>query len=101
MTTALIPFGTTLYVFAPFITVHAHVFNNCYIPIFIDPTINFQHPAYDVHEYSESVEPVLILSNPSSTDITISVFATDGTATGEYYFILYRNNCSNYFLNCN
>ena len=30
------------------------------------------------------MKPVLVLSNPSSTDITVQVFITDGSATGEY-----------------
>lgn len=58
-----------------------------YMSIFIVPTVSFEDLAYNVHEYSELVEPVLVLSNPSKSDIIISVFSTDGTATGEHNFI--------------
>ena len=38
---------------------------------------------YKVNENDGQAQPVLVLSNPSSTDITISVFSTDGLATGK------------------
>ncbi|XP_065900323.1 adhesion G-protein coupled receptor V1-like [Dysidea avara] len=46
------------------------------------PTINFNQSTYNVDEDDGPAQPVLVLSNPSSTDITISVFSTDGSATG-------------------
>ena len=39
---------------------------------------------YVVDEDDGPAQPVLVLSNPSSTDITVQVFNTDGSATGEY-----------------
>ena len=47
-------------------------------------TVNFDQTVYNVDEDDGSAQPVLVLSNPSSTDITVVVFNTDGSATGEY-----------------
>ena len=47
-------------------------------------TVNFDQTVYNVDEDDGSAQPVLVLSNPSSTDITVVVFSTDGSATGEY-----------------
>jgi len=49
----------------------------------VAPTVNFSQSAYNVDEGDGPAQPVLILSNPSSTDITVSVFSTDGSATGK------------------
>ena len=49
----------------------------------IDVTVNFEQQTYNVNEDDGKVEPVLILSNPSSTAITVEVFSTDGSATGK------------------
>ena len=46
-------------------------------------TISFEQPTYIVNEADEKVEPVLVLSNPSSSIITVQVFSTDGSATGK------------------
>ena len=45
--------------------------------------MRFERPTYSVDEDDGPAQPALILSNPSSTDITVQVFNTDGTATGE------------------
>ena len=37
---------------------------------------------YSVGESGGSVQPVLVLSNPSSTDINVQVTEQGGTATG-------------------
>ena len=50
--------------------------------------VNFEQSMYNVNENAGSSQPVLVLSNPSSTDITVQVTTTDGSATGEYYSIL-------------
>ena len=47
------------------------------------PTITFTQSTYSVDEDDGPAQPVLVLSNPSSTDVTISVFSTDGSATGK------------------
>ena len=46
-------------------------------------TVSFEQQTYNVNEADEKVEPVLVLSNPSSTVITIEVSSTDGLATGK------------------
>ena len=43
---------------------------------------------YYVDEDSGSAQSILFLSNPSSIDITVEVFSTDRSATGEYCNIL-------------
>jgi len=43
---------------------------------------------YVVTEDDGPAQPVLVLSNPSSTDITFELFTTFGSATGEYLIIL-------------
>ena len=45
-------------------------------------TVSFSQSTYNVNENKGSVEPVLVLSNPSSTDVTIRVTDREGTATG-------------------
>ena len=43
----------------------------------------FNQSTYRVDEDDGPAQPVLVLSNPSSTDITVQVTNTDGSATGE------------------
>ena len=52
--------------------------------ITIDTTITFSQSTYSVDENNGSVRIVLVLSNPSSTDITVQVRDSNNTATGEY-----------------
>ena len=51
----------------------------------IVPTVNFNQSTYNADEDDGPAQPVLVLSNPSSTDITVNVFSTDGSATGKDY----------------
>ena len=51
-------------------------------------TVMFNQSMYSVNEDAGPVQPVLVISNPSSTDITVQVTNTDGSATGEYCSIL-------------
>ena len=44
--------------------------------------ITFNQSTYSVDEDDGPVQPVLVLSNPSSTNITVKVLSTDGSATG-------------------
>ena len=46
-------------------------------------TVSFNEPAYSVNENEGSARPVLVLSNPSSTDVTVHVIDSDGSAMGE------------------
>ena len=43
--------------------------------------VSFSQTTYNV---DEDDGPALVLSNPSSTPVTVEVFSTDGSATGEY-----------------
>ena len=45
-------------------------------------TISFNESAYTVNENEGQVQPVIVLSNPSSTDVTVRVTDGEGTATG-------------------
>ena len=45
----------------------------------------FKKSVYRINEGARRVQPVLVLSNPSSSDITITVVNTDVTAYGEYW----------------
>ena len=44
----------------------------------------FNQSTYSVNEDDGPAQPVLVLSNPSSTDITVQVSTTNGSATGKY-----------------
>ena len=48
----------------------------------------FSQTMYSVDESAGPAQPVLVLSNPSSTSIDVTVTNTDGSATGEYCSIL-------------
>ena len=47
-------------------------------------TVSFEQQVYTVSEAGGRIEPVLVLSNPSSSVITVQVSSTDGLATGNY-----------------
>ena len=49
----------------------------------IAANVSFEQQTYNVNETDGQIEPVLVLSNPSSTAITVEVFSTDGSATGK------------------
>ena len=50
----------------------------------------FNQSMYSVNEDAGPAQPALVISNPSSTDITVQVTNTDGSATGEYCSILFN-----------
>ena len=58
---------------------------NCVLCIFtiIDVTVIFNQLLYSVNEDDGPAQPVLVLSNPSSTDITVQARDTQNTATSE------------------
>ena len=61
------------------------IFNvNCvfHLIYFVAITISFNQSAYSIAEDGGLVQPVLVLSNPPSVDITIRVVDTGTTATG-------------------
>ena len=45
--------------------------------------ITFNQSTYSVDEDDGPAQPVLVLSNSSSTDITVQIRSKDKTATGE------------------
>ena len=47
-------------------------------------TIFFNESTFRANEGALYVVPVLVLSNPSSTNITVRVLSADESATGEY-----------------
>ena len=49
--------------------------------------MNFGQSVYTIGEDKRLVQLALILSNPSTTDITIRVLSDDGSATGETLII--------------
>ena len=50
----------------------------------LDITVNFEQITYNIAEANGLVNPVLVLSNPSSTNITVEILSTEGSATGKY-----------------
>ena len=54
------------------------------LPILLVTSVKFSQLAYSVGENNGMVQILLVLSNPSSTDITVQVSNTDGSASGEY-----------------
>ena len=46
-------------------------------------TVNFGQVAYSINESNGQLQPMLLFSNPSSTDITLQVEDTSNTATGK------------------
>ena len=49
----------------------------------IAANVSFEQQTYNVNETDGQIEPVLVLSNPSSTAIIVEVYSTDGSATGK------------------
>jgi len=47
-------------------------------------SVNFSQLEYEIEERNKPAQPVLVLSNPSSTNIIITVQNTDITAKGTY-----------------
>ena len=51
------------------------------LPQLVDTTISFKQQVYNVGEIDGLAQPTLVLSNPSSTDITIQVRVKRNNAT--------------------
>ena len=49
------------------------------------PTVFFNQSTYTVDEHTGLVQPVLILSEPQSTEFTVLVIDHNHTATGKLY----------------
>ena len=59
-------------------------FTNCATSL----NVRFDSPAYNAFEGGVLLQPGLVLSELSSTAITVQVIADDITATGEYIYII-------------
>lgn len=55
----------------------------CMYIYFADATVAFNQLQYSIVEGNGPLKPLLVLSNPSSTNITIRIANDDGTATGK------------------
>ena len=64
-----------------------YIFSHCYHPSAI--TVMFSETMYSVIENDGPAQPVLVLSNPLATPITVEVTNIDVSATGEYCSINY------------
>ena len=58
---------------------------------FLDITVRFSQSMYNVDESDGVVQILLILSNPSSTALNVTVFATDESADGKYVYYMYAS----------
>jgi len=61
-------------------------------------SVSFSQSTYSVNEDDELIKPVLVLSSPSMTDITVVIECSDGTATGMLFLILQIILYSNIYL---
>ena len=65
------------------IILKVNTFNN-WLPFCLTATtISFDQPTYSVNEADGKVEPVLVLSNSSSSVVTVQVFNINETALGK------------------
>ena len=56
----------------------------CYVVI----TVSFNQSTYSVNENSGPVQPVLVLSSPSTVNISVQIMNNDNTASGKQSVIL-------------
>ena len=61
-----------------------------YLSLSVAPVVRFMKSAFWDFESSRSIPVQLVLSNPTSTPITIQMITMDVTATGNY-FLFYWN----------
>ena len=54
----------------------------CYYDVGI--TVGFSQSTYSIYEHDGAIQPVLLLSRPSSTNITVQVQDNGNTANGVY-----------------
>ena len=66
------------------ISVHSYICAYyCYYFYLTAVTVSFHQSSYSVNENTGLCQNVLVLSNPSSTDITVKVRDSNSTAIGE------------------
>ena len=56
--------------------------------------MSFNQSTYSVDEDDGPAQPVLVLSSPSSANITVQMFSIDGSAAGKHHLV----KCVNYLL---
>ena len=56
----------------------------CVLFYVLATTVMFNQSMYNVDEDDGPAQLILVLSNPSSSDITVQVITEDGSATGKY-----------------
>ena len=61
--------------------------NLFYCYVYVATTVKFSQSAFNVNEDSGQVQPMLVLSNPASTNITVEVFNVNVTAVGKDFGI--------------
>ena len=54
----------------------------------IDISISFNQSTYNINEDIGTVKLVLVLSNPSSTNTSVEIIESQGTATSKHILIL-------------
>ena len=81
-------YGSTSWCTWLYPTPNVQVFKK-YFTLYIVATLDFDQSVYSVDENNGVVQVTVVLSNPSSSDITVQVFTTDGSATGNLTLILF------------
>ena len=71
-----------MYVIDFFNKMYLNMYVAVYVTLIFCIVVFFNDSTYNVVERNGYVQPVLVLSKPSSTDITVQVINIDGTATG-------------------
>jgi len=51
--------------------------------LYVAPSVRFHQSSYSVNEDDRSVQPLLVLSDPASTNIIVTVKTTDISAEGK------------------
>ena len=74
-----------VYVSCNICSIHNYCMTVNYFPLphILVATVSFDQQVYTVSEAGGRIEPVLVLSNPSSSVIAVQVFSTNGSATGK------------------
>ena len=62
--------------------------------------MRFHQSSYSVNEDNRSVQPVLVLSSPATTNITVTVASIDISAKGKNTVIMLTHNIAIYRANC-
>lgn len=61
----------------------------CICVIHLDATVSFDKSTFSVHEQNKLAQPILVLSNQASYNITVTVRTFDVSATGELFTLMY------------